>query len=145
MLSRVATANWACGQGVHRTRLAPTLSRMTSEERPLTRADYERVYALLQAYRIRDLDDSELVWETLHRIHESDLNGRVIDPAEVAGDEGLAREAQHAAVVVEALLRGKSTIPGRMRAPLGVCGTPGCPETTHGALCPSCELNAGRK
>ncbi|MFE7727352.1 hypothetical protein ACFU5D_16355 [Streptomyces anthocyanicus] len=115
---------------------------MTSEERPLARADYERVYALLQAYRIRDLDGGELPWETLHRIHKDDLEGRVIDPDEVAGDEGLAREAHHAAVVLEALMGGKATIRSTSRPPLGVCGTPGCPETTHGALCPSCELKA---
>jgi len=116
---------------------------MTFEERPLARADYERVYALLQAYRIRDLDGSELPWETLHRIHKYDLEGRVIDPDEVAGDEGLAREAHHAAVVLEALMRGKTAIASTSRPPLGVCGTPGCPEATHGALCPSCELKAG--
>jgi hypothetical protein len=116
---------------------------MASEERPITRADYERVYALLQAYRIRDLDGSELPWETLHRIHEYDLDRRVVDPEDVAGDEGLAREAHHADVVLEALMRGKTTITSVSRPPLGVCGTPGCPETTHGALCPSCELKAG--
>lgn len=116
---------------------------MTSEERPLARADYERVYALLQAYRIRDLDGSELPWETLHRIHKHDLGGTVIDPDEVVGDEGLSREAHHAAVVLEALMRDKTTIPSTSRPPLGICGTPGCPETTHGALCPSCELKVG--
>lgn len=115
---------------------------MTSEERPIARADYERVYALLQAYRLRDLDGSELPWEILHSIHKHDLEGRILDPDEVAGDEGLAREAHHAAVVLEALMRGKSTIASSTRPPLGVCGTPGCPELTHGALCPSCELKA---
>lgn len=115
---------------------------MTFEERPIARADYERVYALLQAYRVRDLDGTELPWEILHRIHEDDLGGRVLDPNEVAGDEGIAREAHHAALVLEALMRGKTTVPITIRPPLGVCGTPGCPELTHGALCPSCELKA---
>lgn len=115
---------------------------MTAEERPITRTDYERVYALLQAYRIRDLDDSELLWEVLHRIHQEQLHDQV-DPEDVVGDEGVAREAHHAAVVMEALMRGKTTIRDASRPPLGVCGTPGCPETTYGALCPACELKAG--
>lgn len=116
---------------------------MTSEQRPISRDDYERLYALLQAYRMRDLGGDELTWETLHRIHEHDLGGRAMAPEMVAGDEGLAREAHHAALVVEALLRGKTTIPAVTRPPLGICGTPGCPNSTHGALCPSCELKAG--
>lgn len=115
---------------------------MTAKERPITRTDYERLYALLEAYRIRDLDDSELVWEVLHRIHQERLHDQV-DPEDVVGDEGVAREAHHAAVVVEALLRGKTTVPAVTRPPLGVCGTPDCPELTHAALCPSCELKAG--
>lgn len=115
---------------------------MTNDERPINRDDYERVHALLQAYRIRDLDGSELVWETLHRIHQEDLGGRVVDPETVAGDAGLAREAQHAAVVLEALIRGKATIRPASRPTLTICGTPGCPESTYGALCPSCELKA---
>ncbi|MFD3815058.1 hypothetical protein ACFWRZ_08320 [Streptomyces rubiginosohelvolus] len=116
---------------------------MTSERRPISRDDYERVYALLQAYRVRDLDGSELTWEILHRIHENELGGRAIAPDEVVGDEGLAREAHHAALVLEALLQGKDTIRTTIRPPLGVCGTAGCPNTTHGALCLSCELKAG--
>lgn len=116
---------------------------MTSERRLISRDDYERVYALLQAYRVRELDGSELTWEILHRIHEHDLGGRVLAAEEVAGDEGLAREAHHAAVLLEALLRGETTIPVVTRPPLGICGTPGCPNSTHGALCPSCELEAG--
>ncbi|MCX4993426.1 hypothetical protein [Streptomyces sp. NBC_00568] len=115
---------------------------MATDERPISRADYERVYVLLQAYRVRDLDGSELLWEILHRIHKDDLGGRVCDPEQVVGDEGIAREAQHAAVVLEALMHGKTTISGSTRPVLGICGTPGCPEHTHGALCPSCELKA---
>ncbi|MGW0920055.1 hypothetical protein ACWD3J_13695 [Streptomyces sp. NPDC002755] len=115
---------------------------MATEERSLARADYERVYALLQAYRVRDLSEGELLWEILYRIHRDDLAGRVVDPDEVVGDEGVAREVHHAAIVLEALIREKSTIRATSRPPLGVCGTPGCPETTHAALCPACELKA---
>ncbi|MFB7736387.1 hypothetical protein ACFC08_18770 [Streptomyces sp. NPDC056112] len=112
---------------------------MTDNERPITRDDYERVCILLHAYRIRDLDDSELLWELLHRMHE-DRNRRLVDLDNLVGDEGVARETHHAVLVMEALARGKSTIPALERAPLIVCGTPGCPEYTYGALCPACEL-----
>ncbi|MFI1293320.1 hypothetical protein ACH4VM_33580 [Streptomyces sp. NPDC020792] len=112
---------------------------MATDERLITRTDYQRVYALLQAYRIRDLDNSQLLWEILHDIHQEQLHDQ-LDPEDVVGDEGVAREAHHAAIVMEALLRGKDTIRSVTRPPMGVCGTPGCPETTYSALCPACEL-----
>ena len=116
---------------------APT---MTSKERPISRTDYERVYILLQAHQVRDVANGEALWEVLHRIHQDELNGRLLDPAEVVGDEGAARESHHVELVLDSLMKGKSTVPAETKAPLQVCGTPGCPELTHGSLCLSCEL-----
>ncbi|MDX2708089.1 hypothetical protein PV350_35380 [Streptomyces sp. PA03-6a] len=117
---------------------------MTAEERPLNRSDYERVYGLLMAYRLKAIDgDDAPFWEILHHVHSDTLEGEPVPLDSLIGEAGPAREDAHARLVLDALLRGKTTIRDSGRAPLTVCGTPGCPELTHGRLCPSCELAEG--
>ncbi|MEU8952078.1 hypothetical protein [Streptomyces sp. NPDC048489] len=114
-------------------------------QRPLTRADYERVYALLCAYDLKATGDDEApLWEILRRVHEDTLQSDPVALDNLVGDRGVARENHHAHLVLDALMRGKATVPAAEGDPPStVCLTPGCPNLTHGGYCLGCELARG--
>lgn len=117
---------------------------MDRTERPITADDFKRIHALLYAYHLKEMDgDEEALWEVLYRFHEDQVHPEVVPLDSLVGEEGAARERHHAFLVIGALMRGSSTVLDSTRAPLSVCGTPGCPNLTHGRLCLNCELAEG--
>ncbi|MFJ4924069.1 hypothetical protein [Streptomyces sp. NPDC088736] len=118
---------------------------MSQEERPFIRADYERIYALLCAYDLKVTGDDEApMWEVLRRVHEDTLQSNPVPLDDLVGERGVAREQHHALLVLEALMRGKTTVrPIAGDPPLTVCLTPGCPNLTFSGYCPGCELAQG--
>ncbi|GIM98012.1 hypothetical protein Ato02nite_098050 [Paractinoplanes toevensis] len=84
------------------------------------------------------------MWEMLRDIHSESygygLDGDEVD--EIIGPDAAEREIQHAMIVLEMLMRAKSTIRknAAARPVQSVCATPGCPNLTTEYYCMHCEL-----
>ncbi|GAA2228651.1 MULTISPECIES: hypothetical protein [Streptomyces] len=115
---------------------------MTMEERPIGRHDYERIYALITAYDLKvNGGEDEPLWKLLRSLHEDYLADRPVPLDDLIGDRGVAREQRHARLVLEALMRGQTSVSIRDGDPPStVCATPGCPNLTHATYCLNCEL-----
>jgi hypothetical protein len=129
-------------------RLSGTLLSMPINERPIQPSAYERIHALISAYGANLNGGEEApLGEILHEHHAGYLSHSIPVPLDdLSREKGVAREEHHARLVLESLMRGKETVPVQAGdPPQTVCGTPGCPNLTHGALCWHCELEQGEK
>jgi hypothetical protein len=117
--------------------------RVTIDHRPIDQSDYERAYATIHALYLHATGEGEerAVWEILRDLHEGYLGGRIVPLDDLIGDSAANREAHHAMILLESLIRGDGTMPNRsIRSINSVCATPGCPHLTEWAYCLSCEL-----
>lgn len=115
-----------------------------TSRRPITQADYDRAYKTVMALELKAVhDEGRPLWEILHDIHQ-DTQGPAptVDLDDLIGDAAANREVHHALLLLEALARGKDTLPVHLKMAMTVCAAPGCPELTTGHLCLNCELDA---
>lgn len=115
-----------------------------SDRRPIERADYERAMAVLYAYDLHLAEPDTPLYEHLGNLHEENLSVDArLSREELLGDRGFRRERTAAIILLENLIRGSGEVPVEVHGAKQVCATPGCPETTDGVFCLSCELKSG--
>jgi hypothetical protein len=116
------------------------------EQRPIDKDDYERVYIVLMAMKLKAvLGEDRPLWEILRDIREENArdDSRLM-PGDLVGDEAASVEVTHALIVMEQLMRGSGTVPaGPALASQTVCSVSGCPNLTTTALCLQHELEHG--
>jgi hypothetical protein len=111
---------------------------VASEDRPIERADYEWVQALIFALEARIKEPETPLWEHLAFFHRKYLgDDSRVGTLDLAGDGGYALEREHVLRVVQALSIGQSTVTDYDEPIERACGTPGCPNTATAIYLPN--------